>query len=168
MSFAYYAVISTIICWRWGNWRAWKDYYPTIIFMIMGNLAYMVLTQQKPLWKSGSFLALYPFLDISTIVVLYTSTVILLFTFYSRFDSNLKRVGYIALWVAIYSAMELVSYITGHFEYYNGWNFFYSVIFNVAMFPLLLLHKSRQLLALSISVLLAYALMFLFDIPFKI
>ena len=168
MSFAYFAVLSVILCWKWGNWRNWKEFYPTIIYIIMGNLAYMVLTQSKPLWKEGGILGQYPCLAISSMVVLYASTVILYLTFLPRMHSMKKRLAYIALWIVIYSVMELISFLTGQFYYYNGWRFIYSVIFNMFMFPLLLLHHHKPLLAWPISAVLAYALMSLFDIPFKI
>ena len=168
MSFIYYAIISVFICWKWGNWRNWRAYYPTIIFFIMGNLAYIVLTAHKPLWKAGGILAQYPVLDISTIVVLYSCTVILYLTFLPRMNTLKKRSAYIALWIAIYSLMELVSWLTGHFYYYNGWCFIYSVFFNVLMFPILLLHYRKPFLAWPICIVLAYGMLFLFNIPFKI
>lgn len=166
MSFAYYAILSVFICWKWGNWRGWKEYYPTILFLIVGNLTYMVLADSKPLWETGGFLARCPILDFSTIVVLYASTIILYLTFIPVLNSHLKRAAYILLWVFIYSVMEYVSYITGQFNYYNGWCFFYSVVFNIIMFPILLLHYKKPLPAWIISAAFAYLTMFLFEIPF--
>lgn len=168
MSFAYYAIISVFLCWKWGDWKSWKGYYPTVLFLIMGNLAYMILFKSKPLWANGAFLAKYPALDISTIVVLYFCTVILYLTFYPRFNSNLKRAAYILLWVFIYSAMEYLSYITGHFMYYNGWGILHSVVFNIIMFPLLLLHYKKPILAWVTASAFAYLMMFLFQIPFEV
>jgi hypothetical protein len=133
--------------------------------MILGNLAYNHLFQDKLLWQTGGFLAEHPVLDISTIVVLYVSTVILFLTFYSRIDTKPKKAGYILLWVLIYSAMEFVSHITGHFSYGNGWCFFYSVAFNLIMFPVLGLHHEKPLYAWLVGTMLAYIMMILFNIP---
>jgi hypothetical protein len=166
VSYAYYAIISAFVCWKWGNWKAWKEYYPTILYMVTGNLVYMCLTQSKPLWQEGGFLKDYPFLNITSMVLLYSSTIILYLTFYPRITSKPKRAAYVLLWVAIYSAMEYISHITGHFDYDNGWSFFYSVIFSAVMFPLLLLHYKKPLWAWLISIILAYGMMFLFNIPF--
>lgn len=166
MSFAYYGILSVFICWKWGNWRAWREYYPTILFLIVGDLVYLFLTQSRPLWSDEGFLRDYPFLEITTIVLLYPSTVILYFTFYPQSGLKWKQAAYILLWVAIYSAIELISHVTGKFSYDNGWNIYYSVIFNILMFPLLRLHYKKPLLAWPICIILAYATMFLFKIPF--
>jgi hypothetical protein len=167
MSYAYYAVISIFVCWKWGNWRNWKEYYPTILFMILGNVTYMVLCQNKSLWQSAFLLADYPILDISQTVVLYTSTVILFLTFYARMATRLRRIAYTAMWAGIFSAMELLSLVTGHYNYYNGWNFLYSIGFNAVMFPILLLHFKRPLAAWAVVVPMVYIFLFLFGIPLK-
>lgn len=166
MSFAYYGILSVFICWKWGNWKAWKDYYPTILFLFSGNLVYMFLTQSNPLWSYDGLIGRYPFLEVTTIALLYPSTVILFFTFYPRPGTWLKQAAYMLLWVAIYSAMEYISHITGEFNYDNGWNFLFSIFFNMIMFPLLRLHYKKPLLAWPIGIVLAYAMMFIFNIPF--
>lgn len=169
MSFIYYALLSIPICWKWGNWRNWKAYYPTIVFLIMGNLVYMVLADSKPLWQAGGILAKYPIWDISAMMVLYASTVILYLSFYDRIKSSRRKtIAYIVIWIVVYSAMELVSHITGQYNYYNGWVFFYSVIFNCLMFPILLLHYHKPLWAWLVCIILMYATLFIFAIPFGI
>ncbi|MCM3166091.1 hypothetical protein [Peribacillus frigoritolerans] len=35
---------------KWGNWRRWKDYYPTILFFIIGDLLYSCLLYNHQLW----------------------------------------------------------------------------------------------------------------------
>lgn len=165
MSFLYYAFISVALCWKWGNWRDWKQVYPSMLFMIMGNLTYIYLTYSKPLWQSGGILAIYPVLDVTQIVLLYSSTVILFFTFYAKMNTVIKRVLYIALWILIYSVLEFISMKTGRFTYHNGWNIWCSVIFNLLMFQIILLHQKKPLLAWLISTVLVYLLLFLFKIP---
>lgn len=40
-----------LACWKWGNWRNWKEYYPTILYFIIGDLSYKVLFYNKTLWE---------------------------------------------------------------------------------------------------------------------
>lgn len=35
---------------KWGNWRRWRDYYPTILFFIIGDLLYSCLLYNHQLW----------------------------------------------------------------------------------------------------------------------
>ena len=43
-------LVFVIIAWKWGDWKNWKLYYPTILFMILGDFVYIFLTYKKPLW----------------------------------------------------------------------------------------------------------------------
>lgn len=167
MSFAYYAILSALLCWKWGDWKNWRSYYPTAVFVLLADITYKYLTQFHPLWNTGSFLYDYPFLNLSVQVILYSCTVILFLTFYDRIKTKSRRILYIAGWVAIYSVMEYISLITGHFYYYNGWTFLYSVIFDIVMFLIILLHYKKPLWACVCSIPLAYLFIFLFNIPLK-
>lgn len=42
-------LVFVIIAWKWGDWKNWKLYYPTILFMILGDFVYIFLTYKKPL-----------------------------------------------------------------------------------------------------------------------
>lgn len=44
-------IIVLAITWKWGDWKHWKKYYPTILFWALGNFIYLYLTSHKPLWE---------------------------------------------------------------------------------------------------------------------
>lgn len=169
MSYAFFGIISILAAWKWGNWKNWKEYYPTILYFFVGNLVYMVLTQSKSLWNFGEILGHYPVFEVTMMVLLYPSTVILFLSFYPKaaIATKRKQVIYMLLCTLIFSAMEYLASITGGFSYSNGWNFFHSFIFNAVLFPLLYLHFKKPLIAWPISGVLAFVVLFLFDIPFR-
>jgi hypothetical protein len=133
MSFAVLGIASMVVCWKWCNWRNWKEYYPTILFFIFGNLVY-VLAQRKPLWHFGEISKQYPIFDIYMMLCPYPSTTVL------YLSSLVKQALYILFWACIYTAAEIIPNLTGGFAYSNGWNLFYSVLFDIIMFLLLRLH----------------------------
>lgn len=163
MGFAFFGIISILICWKWGNWKNWKEYYPTILYFIIGNLVYCILTCDKPLWQFIEFFSKCTFSDISIMILLYPSTVILFLSFLPK--TLLKKIMYILLWVIIYTLIELVSLYTGSFAYKNGWNIYFTIIFNIIMFSLLLLHYTNPLIVWPVSAILAFSMMLLFKIP---
>lgn len=163
MSFAIISAIGIGICWKWGNWRNWREYYPTILFVFLANLAYVLLTDDKPLWTFGMLSYRYPFVNLIIMVLLYPGTVILYLTFYPK--AWQKQIVYILLWVVIYLAVEVAAYFTRGFEYFNGWTVYYSFIFNLIMFPLIRLHYKKPLLAWPISAILAIIVIWWFRIP---
>jgi hypothetical protein len=166
MSYAIIGIISILATLKWGNLKKWKEYYPTILYFFVGNLTYMVLTQRKPLWYFGETLGHYTVFEITMMILLYPSTSILFLSYFPNTHSRMKCIMYITVCVLAFSAFEYLAHITGGISYSNGWNIFYSVIFNAVMFPLLILHFRRPLLVWPISAIIAFAFMFLFDIPF--
>jgi len=44
-------IMSIFLCWKYGDWKNWKLYYPTILYLIIGDLACNILTARMPLWS---------------------------------------------------------------------------------------------------------------------
>lgn len=163
MSYAILSAVGVIICWKWGNWRNWKEYYPTILYVYLANLAYDVLVSDRPLWTFGMLSYHFPFVDLFIMALLYPSTVILYLTHYPK--TWQKQILYILIWVIVYLAAEIIAYFTKGMEYFNGWTVYYSAVFNLIMFPLIRLHYKKPLLAWPFSVLLAFTIVWWFRIP---
>lgn len=163
MSYALFGVLGIAACWKWGDWRHWKFYYPTILYTYIGNLVYDILTYNRQLWAFGSFVNRYPALDLAMMAVIYPSTVILFLCHYP--ETAFSRVRYIAAWAILYTAVEVAAFFSGGFIYMNGWNVLYSLAFNVIMFPLTRLHFKRPLLAWPISATMALLVVWWFRIP---
>jgi len=148
-----YQIIVTIImisvAWKWGDWKNWRLYYPTILFYIMFAFLYSLLTYNYPLWKYESPLLKTTFSDILISCAFVPATLLI---YLSHFPKGLrKQMPYILLWVIIYSVTEIVSYALGFFSYHHGWTIWWSVLFNCAMFPLFYLHNKKPLWAISIT-----------------
>ena len=71
------AFISIAICYKFGNWRNWKKYYPTILFFILSNLACVILIYNHQLWAYESKILGHTFADLLICVTVYPSTVMM-------------------------------------------------------------------------------------------
>lgn len=158
------AIVFICLCFKWGDWRNWKLFYPTILFFIISNLSYDILTYSKPLWLYGGSFWNHTFADYFIAFFTFPSVIIL---FLSNFPKNLKQVWYITLWVFGMSFLEYIVHIKGGIRYYNGWNLGWSILFNSIMFPLLFLNYKKPLLSWIVSIVLAFAFMFIFKVPFS-
>jgi hypothetical protein len=163
MSFAILSAIGAFACWKWGDWRNWKEYYSTIQYVYIGSIAYDFLCYGKILWAMGEWSLKFPFIDLFIMALYCPSTVILFLTFYPK--KALFQLLYIALWVLINVAVELIAYLTGGIVYLNGWNLAYSAGFDLLMFPLIILHYKKPLLVWPISAILAFVMIWWFRIP---
>ena len=152
-----------IAAWKWGDWHNWRKYYPTIIFFLLINYAYGYITYNYPLWQFESPLLKTTLCDIFVSIVAYPSTILLFLPHYP--NTLYKRIFYILMWVTLYSILEFFSFKLGFFSYHNGWNMWWSVLFNGLMFPIFRLHHQNPLYAWSFTLILAVAILLFFNFP---
>lgn len=159
------AATAVIIAWRWGDWKNWQKYYPTILYMITGNLLYNILTYHYPIWLyQKSILQNHTLTDILNSFVIFPATILL---FLPHFPNKgiIKKIRYLLFWMIIYISVEWFLSELGYFSYHNGWNLGWSVLFNIGMFTLLRVHYKKPLLAWGISVFIILFLLIIFDVP---
>ena len=158
------AIMFICLCFKWGDWKHWRLFYPTILFYIIFDLSYNILFYKKPLWLyTGSFWN-STFADYFVTFVTFPPSIIL---FLTNFPTKiLKQVKYIVFWVFSVSFLEYIVYINGGIKYYNGWNIGWSILFNFIMYPLLFLNYKKPLLSWGIAIPLTFSLMFIFKIPY--
>ena len=152
-----------IICYRWGGWRNWQLYYPTILFLIAGDFISCFVSSSKPLWKYQETLVSGAITQLLVALLVYPCTVLIFFYFYKYRRRHTAL--YLLLWVSIYSLLEYLGVKFHYFSYYNGWNFSYSVILDVIIFSLLIIHQKWPLAALLGSFITGLAITFIFELP---
>lgn len=159
------SLLFPIAAWKWGDWRNWHKYYPTILFFILANFAYGYITYNHPLWEFESPLLKTTLCDVFVSFVAYPSTILLLLPHFP--DKWHKQIVYILAWVILFTILEVFSLKLGFFSYYNGWTIWWSALFNCVMFPILILHHHKPLSAWCITLITAVVILILFDIPFS-
>jgi len=80
------SIVLVLICIVKGYWRRWKEYYPTILFFIVGDLAYNFIFYNHSLWEYG--MPIWPslghsYIDLYWAVIIFPYIVILFLTFFS-------------------------------------------------------------------------------------
>jgi hypothetical protein len=61
---------------------------------------------------------------------------------------------------------EKVSHTLGFFSYHNGWTIWWSLLFNLLMFPLLYLHHKKPKWALLAAFAIGAGILIYFKIPY--
>lgn len=165
------SIISILVAWKWGDWRNWKSYYPTVLYMIVGDFTYIILSSNKPLWEYKSPIFSSDFLEFLIALVIFPCTCFVFFRLYQIIKNSKKIITYILFFLfsaLVYTSIECLSFYLGYFSYHNGWNLYWSFTFNCLMFPLLLLHYKRPLWVWLPSIILAVLVIHLFNLSFII
>ncbi|WP_064093962.1 CBO0543 family protein [Rossellomorea aquimaris] len=150
-----------LIAIKFMNWSRWKEYYPTIQFYVIGDLLYNFVFYHHTLWAYKG--ASWKWLNHTFISLTFTFTVIpiALMFFLQYYPKGKKRFLYLFLWVLYFTLLELFFSKIGLFVYDNGWNLWWSALFNVVTFSMISLHFKKPVVALIISVpLIAVLLLF--------
>ncbi|WP_462409846.1 CBO0543 family protein [Neobacillus sp. Marseille-QA0830] len=168
---AIYACVWLAALFKWGDWRNWKAYYPTILFFILGYFLYLyLLSDRYPMWRYSP-----PNIDqqsgitnthvaLSIMLIKYPATILI---YLSKFPNGqiIKKVLYILCWVIIFAVNEFIDRKGHLIKYYNGWNYYWSILFNAVMFFLLWVHHKKTMLAWVLSILFIVFLWKSFHVP---
>ena len=160
-------LVDVLVALVWGDWRNWRNYQSSILYLIVCDLIYNLLTYNHPLWEYKSTLPIlnHTILNMITMFVAYPS---IMLVYLGRFPTKrMKQIIWGGFWVSLWSFLEWVSIQLGNFSYLNGWNFIWSFLFNIVLFSMVRLHYKMPLLTYGLSFILAVVLLSIFDVPFE-
>ncbi|MHB8126227.1 MAG: CBO0543 family protein [Desulfitobacteriaceae bacterium] len=153
-------ILLSILIWllsayKWSDWKNWKNYYSTILFFIVGDLVYSFLTYNHPLWE---FIAVPVFNLTFTVLIMvfiaWPSSILLYLSLYPKTNWFLKAL-HVSKFIAFFMINELIIFRFDQIQYSNGWNIWWSLGFDIFMFPLLKIHHEKPPLAWLIALILA-------------
>ncbi|WP_246105483.1 CBO0543 family protein [Sporomusa termitida] len=121
------------------------------------NLASSFITYHHILWNYNPdiFVRTQTTIELLNAFVLLPAVAFIFLSLFPFARSKVYQAGYIALWILIFSCIELVAhYIVGSLSYKNQWSWFDSFIFDIALFSVTRLHYSRPFWAWGISLII--------------
>ncbi len=149
-------------CYKWGAWRRWGDFYSTILYVIIGDLAYQFVFRNYKLWTYTGLLG-HTYTSLIITFIVFPPAIILYLT---HFPSGFfKQALYVVAWAIVNTLIELASCITNGLLYEHNWCLLWSfVLFGIA-FILIRLHYKKPLLVWPISLACGAACSIIFGLP---
>lgn len=164
----YYILIaagSLYLCYKYGDWRNWMTYYPTILFFMLSNVVCAYLIFNHPLWFYESSILNRTFCDLFICITVYPSTIMVFIPHFPK--KIIPGIIHISYYVWLYVIVEFIAVKLGYFSYHNGWNIACTIVFNYIMFSILMLHHKKPLYAWMIALVCPHILFFLMKIPYS-
>jgi hypothetical protein len=159
--------VTVFSAWKWGDWKNWRQYLPTIQYFIMADMLYNLFTQDYPLWSypnPPNILPNHMSNNLFIMFVIYPSTLLILLYRYPK-NNFIKQFLYILVWNVLWLIFEYFVVYKGLCVYTNGWTYTWSIIFVFIMIPMLVLHHKRPLWAYIMSVPITVFLLLWFKVP---
>jgi hypothetical protein len=160
------ASIFLISAYKWGDWKNWKKYYPTMCFFGMGDLIYIAVFYDKPLWDFPTNFLVSSLDELLLIFGCFFPTTLLFLSHYPK--KLLSQIAYNSMWIGIYMSLELINLKFGTIQYYNGWNIWWSLLHNTIQFPLIALHHKNPILTWIIALVFLIVIMKIFNLQFTV
>ncbi|MHC0039596.1 CBO0543 family protein [Pseudoneobacillus sp. C159] len=135
------------------DWKRWREFYPTIQYFIICNMLYNFLFYEHTLWEYKA--VTIPWLNHTFIELVFTFFIVpvVLMIYLQYFPKERrKKFIYLGVWVAYFSLIEWLFEKKGLFVHENGWNLWWSTLFNLITFTLIRLHFRHPLKALVVSI----------------
>jgi hypothetical protein len=157
---------SIFAAWRWSDWRNWRTYHATMLFMPLANLIYGLLVLGKDffLWRyQGDYLFSKETADVFYTIIVFPATVLLFLSNYPK--GNIPQIIHILKYVAIYCTIEWIALHVGAIKHGHGWSFQWSIGFNAVTFITLRLHHKNPVFAYVFSILFTLFLLHKFNVP---
>ncbi|WP_062353130.1 CBO0543 family protein [Bacillus kwashiorkori] len=156
-------IIYIIFAYIFVDWKRWREFYPTIQFYIICNLLYNFLFYQHTLWRYKAVTVSW--LNHTFIDITFTFFIVpvVLMMYLQHFPRNMsKKIIYVIIWVIYFSFIEFIFEKRGLFAYENGWNAWWSVIFNIVTFIVIRLHYRNPIIAFVVSLPIVAGLLLFF------
>lgn len=169
---AIYGLVWLTALFLWGDLRNFKKYYPTFLFFLLGDFLYLYfLSDHFPMWTyvpqgldkeiglTGTNISL------SVMFIKYPVTILIFLGRYPEKQTRVKQLIYLLIWSVIYTINEVLDKSFGLMKYDNGWNIWWSALFDFVMFSILRLHHVRSFHAWVASLIFVLFLWYVFDVP---
>jgi hypothetical protein len=114
------ALFTIFAAWRWSDWKNWRQYHSSMLYITAAGFLYEFLTKDQPLWV---FLPDFPCNHAVTVVVYAAVTMPLtILMFLSNYPKTIgKQIRRICLWISIYVSAEVILFVSGRITFQNGW-----------------------------------------------
>lgn len=160
----FFILLAFIGCYIWGDLKKWDKYYSTILYAIIGDLAYNCLFCGFDLWLYDGFINH----TISDILFCFTVFPCVINIYLSHYPKKLHRmVAYIFIWSLACSIIEYTALLLDGFSYGHGWTIFWSFGLYIGAFMLIRLHYINNIVVWPLSGACALAVMVLFKLPLE-
>lgn len=156
------ALIFIFALFKWGDWKNWKKYYPTILYFIIGDLAYNTIFCCGLLWEYTGLIS-HTFSDFFVAFFEFPCIVILFLTYLPK---GIYQQGlYILVWTVVSTLLEFILFKMNYYSYSSGWNIIWSGGVFFFAFILISIHYKRPLIVWPISAVFAIITMYIFKMP---
>lgn len=157
-----------ILCaWKWGDWRNWGKYLPTIQYFIGCDMLYNLLTWNYHLWAfphPPNVLPNHMMVSLFRVFTTYPSFILIYLYHYPK-HNGIRQALYLLAWFTLWALDELYMVRSGILVYSHGWNYVWSLVFLCIMLPMLILHHKHPLWAYLLTVPIVVFLVLWFHVP---
>lgn len=155
-------IFLVVLSWIYGKWKQWKQFLPTIMYFSIFNLYYQYISFNfKKLWEiKKPFISLF----ITDTLYIFVAFPFLVVWYLSGMPNSFKsKLLYYLKWIIFSTLLEILAVHLNYFEYMNGWNVWWSVLFYFIMYPMIYYFYIKPIKAFILSLIIVVFYLYMFD-----
>lgn len=159
------AIIWTLILLKRGDWRNWKQYQSSILYVIATDFLYNFLCYHYSMWEYAPNLifSTHTATTLFYAITIHPCVVILYLNNYP--NGKRRQVAWVLFWIMIYAVIEWIELKMGILVYHHGWSILWSCALMSAALLLIRTHQHKPLWAYGASIAITALLVLLFHVP---
>lgn len=162
------AVLSISLCivaFLTTSWKSFYKYHTTILYVSLLNLLYNYICANYYLWEWQSDLFMNHQMVGYFLSFLFLPSIVILFLHFYPYNQE-GQIRYLFIWMLGHWVWEFTyAHIFHKLTYYYGWSIWWSGLFYLVMFPMILLHSKRPMIAYALSIAIVIMLINIFNVP---
>lgn len=164
MIIIFFTLLSLVFFLFTKSYRYITQYYSTVLYVSFISVLYALICSDYGMWQFANW---WIFTDHASALVqaaiLFPSTTVI----FLRYLPKTKKffIPYFLLFPALYVGMEWITLGRNGIRYLHGWNFGWSVLIDILMFCMILVHHYHFILAWALSTIIIVFLLSWFHVP---
>ncbi|WP_273127371.1 CBO0543 family protein [Bacillus weihaiensis] len=155
-----------IAVYKLADFKQWKDFHPTLLYVCVLNLLYNYITANYQLWKlHPDFFSNHSITDIMNSIILLPAMSFLFLSHYPKNKEKKAIILYYIKWIIGSVLIESIFVVTNRISFHNGYHFWMEPFFYTLMFTFIRLHYKRPLLTYVLSCLVVLFFIWYFNVP---
>ncbi|WP_270179435.1 CBO0543 family protein [Alkalihalobacillus sp. CinArs1] len=151
---------------RYGDWKNWQRYYPTMLYMVINAVLYNVITYEYPTWEWEDVTGVFPNHTLLDFWIIFTQFPVVVLIYLTNYPTSFKkRLIRFLVWVGIFSGLEAIVLQVDYIVYNNDWSLWWSILFNVTTFTFIPLHQRHPIFTWVLSFVFIAMLCMIFEVP---
>jgi len=159
-------ILFIYLTYKYADWKNWKKYHATLLYIGFLNLTYNFLAANYDLWRyEPDLYSTHSITEILNSVIALPAIAFIFLSNYPAQESKRHITTYYIKWIVGSLIIESIYIYFDKITFHNGYKFWMEPFFYILMYVFIRLHFMRPLLTYFLSAIVIILFIVVFNVP---